>query len=182
MNWLALLRILDHQKYTSKRILRQCRGTITGSWNQGVSAHFSCSFLAANGLTMIKYSSLFTHQALRTDPYIGEDLPLYMGRYHWIPWPILGHLLENWMNSSTPDVRFPFIELSNMMWCRGNLGNLVLCILYKANNLYKCSFYRRHLDKLRKLLIREVNCCLWPISWWTTFSSHFMAANTVMQQ
>ncbi len=33
-------------------------GTKDGLGNQGVSAHFSCSFLAANGLIMIKYRSL----------------------------------------------------------------------------------------------------------------------------
>ena len=32
---------------------------------------------------------LFTHGTVRTDPYIGKNPPIYMGRYHWIPWPIL---------------------------------------------------------------------------------------------
>ncbi len=32
-------------------------GAKDGLGNQGVSAHFSCSFLATNGLVMIKYRS-----------------------------------------------------------------------------------------------------------------------------
>ena len=37
-----------------------------------------------------KIWALFTHRTVRTDPYIGKNLPIYMGRYHRIPWPILG--------------------------------------------------------------------------------------------
>ena len=32
---------------------------------------------------------VFIHGIVRTDPYIGKNLPIWMGRYHWIPWPIL---------------------------------------------------------------------------------------------
>ncbi len=37
--------------------------------------------------------ALFTHETERTHPYICKNLPIYMGRYHWIPWPILTFFL-----------------------------------------------------------------------------------------
>ena len=60
--------------------------------------------------------SLFAHGTLRTHPYIGKNLPFYMGRYHWIPWPILAKTFHfGWM--LTYEV-LALYTLRNLKWTR----------------------------------------------------------------